>query len=458
MPPSPTPPSISRQLLSLSGPIIGLNLLNVTMLVVDSALCGRLPEAETALEALALASQVVFFLMVAMLGLLVGTVALVARAHGGKATERVNELLVQATQLTVLVGLAVGLAGALLAEPMLRLLGASEGVASLGADYLSPLMLGTPFFYLTLLYAGIFRGVGNTWIPFACALAANLVNAVLNYGLVLGNLGMPQLGVVGSAIGTVAAQLANLIGMILVLRSGRIAGLRLRLRPRPIDRKLAVELYRIGWPAAADMLVQNAGFLTALGMLGRIDGITVAAHGLGLRVQSLAFVPGLGVAQATAALVGQALGASNADRARSVARASMGLCVAMMTILAAAIMVAAHPLAQIFNVRAGTPLEEYTVEWMRVLGVAMLPAGFSIALVGVLQGSGATRTSLRINTCMTFLVLIPLAGLLGFGFGLGALGVWLSFPLSFSVRSLVMYLAYRRGRWAVTGVTIGPAR
>lgn len=450
------PRSISRQLFSLSAPVIGLNVLNVLMLAVDSALCGRLPDGDAALSALGFATQVVFVLMVAMLGLLVGTVALVARAHGGRAIERVNELLVQATQLTVLVGIGVGIAGVLLAEPLLRTLGASDEVASLGADYLRPLMAGTPFFYLTLLYAGIFRGVGNTRIPFLCALGANVINAVLNYGLVLGNLGMPQLGVVGSAIGTNIAQLANAVAMIALLRSGRIAGMRLTLRPRPIDRKLAVELYRVGWPAAADLLILNAGFLTAIGMLGRIDEITVAAHGVGLRVQSLAFVPGLGVAQATSALIGQALGAADAERARRVARASMALCFAMMSILAIAIVIAAYPLVAIFDVEAGTPLERYSVEWMLILGLGMLPGGFSIALVGVLQGAGATRTTLRITTWMTLAVQIPVAAGLGLGLGLDAVGVWLSFPISFLARALALYAAYRTGRWAVTGVALTP--
>src|SRR5690606_20756262 len=151
-------------------------------------------------------------------------------------------------------------------------------------------------------------------------------------------------------------------------------------------------------------LVLNAGFLSAIGMLGRIDEITVAAHGLGLRVQALAFVPGLGVAQATAALVGQALGASEAERARRVARASVALCVAIMSILALAIVIAARPLAGLFDVDPGSPLERYAVEWMRLLGYAMPLAGVSIALGAVLQGSGATRASLRINVWTTLLV------------------------------------------------------
>lgn len=426
------------------------------MLAVDSALCGRLPEGATALSALGFATQIVFLLMIAMLGLLVGTIALVARAHGGGATERVNELLAQSTQLTLLVGVGVGIAGALLAGPLLRALGASGQVEALGVAYLRPLMLGTPFSYLALLYAGVLRGVGNTRVPFLCALGANVLNAVLNYALVLGHLGAPQLGVTGSAIGTNLAQLANMAGMIAVLRAGRIAGLRLSLRPRRIDRRLAAELYRVGWPAAADMLVQNAGFLAALGMLGRIDELTVAAHGMGMRVQALAFVPGLGVAQATAALVGQALGAGDADRAGRVARAAMVLCAVIMTALAIPIVVAAPALVGIFDVRAGTPLAGYAIEWMRVLGSTMLPTAINIALMGVLQGSGATRISLRINAWITLGLHIPLVVLIGLVLDLGALGIWLTFPMAAIMRALAFLAAYRRGSWAVTGVGIAP--
>ncbi len=422
------------------------------MLLVDSALCGRLPNSEPVLAALGFAIQIVFLLMVAMLGLVVGTVALVARAHGGGDTQRLNHLLVQSTQLTILVGIVVAIAGALGAELILLVLGATPEVAALGADILRPLLLGTPFFYLMLLYAGILRGVGNTRLPFLVALGANVVNAVVNYGLILGNLGMPALGVAGAATGTVIAQALNVIGLVIVLRSGAVANLKLPLQLRRIDRPLAVELFKIGWPAALDLLVLNAGFLTALGMLGRIDEAAVAAHGIGLRVQSFAFVPGLGIGQATGAMIGQALGAGSVQRAREIARASMLLCLAVMTLFAIAIFVAAPLLVAIFDVESGTPLEAYSVTWMHILGYAMPPAAINIALIGVLQGSGATRTSLRINVWATLAIQVPVALLLGFGLGFDEVGVWWSFPIAFVAKAGMNYIELRRERWAVTGV------
>src|SRR5262249_41847482 len=186
----------------------------------------------------------------------------------------------------------------------------------------------------------------------------------------------------------------------------------------------------------------------------RIDEVTVAAHGLGLRVQSLAFVPGLSIAQATAAMIGQALGAGSVERARQVVRASLALCAAIMCALALVIVLAATPLARMFDVQPGTSLETYTIQWMRVLGIAMVPSAVQISLVGLLQGSGATRTSLRINLWTTIIFQIPFAYVLAFTFDQGAFGVWISFPVAILAKAVLNFAAYKGEKWAVTGVRI----
>lgn len=449
---------IRGELFNLAAPIIGLNLLSVLTLVVDTAMCGRLPDSEAALTSLGFATQLVFLLLVLMMGLTVGTVALVARAHGARDHVRVNHLLTQSTQLTALLGVALGAVGFVLAEPMIRALGASAEIAELGADYLRPLMVGNAFFYLMVLYGAVCRGVGNTRLPFFIALASNGLNIALNYGLILGNWGLPGLGVAGAGVGTAISHLFNVVVMVTLLRRGAIKGLTVSLRPERVDRPLVGEVLQIGFPAAIDMVILNAGFLSIIGMLGRIDALAVAAHGVGLRIQALAFVPGLAVSQATAALVGQALGAGDVERARQITGASIALCVAIMSTLAAIIVIAAHPIVSVFDVAAGSPLESYAVEWMRLLGYGMPIVGLHIALIGLLQGAGATPVSLRINAVGTLVFQIPLGAALAFPLGLGVTGLWLSFPLSFAVKAALGYRAYRAERWARTGKSLRSSR
>lgn len=442
---------IVRRLFSLAWPIIGLNMLNVLTLAVDTVMCGRLPNSGVALAALGYSTQLVFLLMVAMMGLTVGTIALVARSFGAGDQKRVNHVLIQSTQLTVLLSIGVAVVGNLLAPLMLRALGASGETLDVGLAYLRPLLACTVFYYLTILYGGVLRGVGNTRLPFMIALAANAINVFLDYTLILGNWGMPALGVRGAAIGTIVSYAFNISILIFLLRRGVVDGLTVPLKPEKIDGVLARTLIRIGWPAALDMTILNAAFLSIIGMLGRIDDAAVAAHGIGLRIQALAFVPGLSVSQATGAMVGNALGAKDPQQARQIARASIALCTAIMSVLAITIVVTAYPIVGLFNVPSGSPLEGYSVEWMRLLGYGMPIVGTQIALVGLLQGAGATQTSLRINMVGTLAFQIPLSAILGFGFGLGAFGVWLAFPLSFVVKSGLATLAYKSGRWATVG-------
>ncbi len=446
--------TVFRRLFALAMPIVGLNVLSVLTLAVDTAMCGRLVDAEEALAALGFASQLIFLLMVAMLGLTVGTVAFIARAHGAGETERINHVIHQSILLTYLVSIAVAIVGNLGAGVAMEWLGADATVRDLGVGYLRPLFAFTVFFYLNMLFAAALRAVGNTTLPFMIAVFSNLLNIVLNYGLILGRLGLPALGVRGAAWGTVISQAAAVILMVVILRRDVVYGVRARLHLAPIDRPLANDLFRVGAPAALDMVILNVAFLSVVGMLARVAQVTVAAHGIGLRIQSLAFVPGLGVSQAIGAMVGNALGAGKASEAREVVRGGMILSTAIMTVMGLAIVVGAEPIIAIFNVDPATELGRYSILWMRILGWGMPIVGVHIALIGMLRGAGATNTSLMINTVGTVIVQVPLSWFLGFVVGWGAFGIWVALPISFLVRMCLGIVAYRRGGWAQAGETI----
>ena len=446
--------TIFRRLFDLAMPIVGLNVLSVITLAVDTAMCGRLVDAQEALTALGFASQLVFLLMVAMLGLTVGTVALVARAHGAGETDRINHVLHQSTLLTYMVSVVVAALGNLGAEVAMEWLGAEADVRDLGVSYLRPLFAFTVFYYLNMLFAAALRAVGNTMLPFLVAVVSNVLNVVLNYGLILGHFGLPRLGVEGAAWGTVVAQAAAVFMMVVILGRDVVPGMRARLLPTRIDRPLAAELFRVGAPAALDMVILNVAFLSIVGMLARVAQVAVAAHGIGLRVQSLAFVPGLGVSQATGAMVGNALGARDVPEARQVVRAGVILSTLIMSATGLSIIFGAESIVSVFDVDPNTQLGRYSVLWMQVLGWGMPAVGVHIALIGMLRGAGATNTSLLINVVGTVLVQVPLSWFLGFVVGWGAFGIWIALPVSFVVRMGLGIRAYRIGRWARVGVSV----
>ncbi len=445
--------SVWKRLWDLSLPVIGLNVLNVLALAVDTAMCGRLENAEETLSALGFASQLVFLLMVAMLGLTVGTVSQVARAFGAGENGRVRHVVQQSTLLTVGLGILVGVVGLNIDGPLLSMLGASPPVRDLGEQYLLPLLSGAAVTYLSILYMAVLRGLGNTRMPFYVALVANVLNAVLNYGLILGNYGLPALGVQGAAIGTLISQVFSAVVMGFYIRRGAELGGVVKLFVAKFDRALLWDLARVGMPAALDMLVLNISFLAIIGMVGYFSEVAVAAHGIGIRIQALAFVPGMSISQAAAALIGRALGASDIPWAKRITRASVLMCLGIMSVLGVILFVLARSiLALVFDVAPGSALEEQAVVWIQILGAGMPIFGIQVALSGMMQGAGITRVSLRINVITTLAIQIPLGYLLGFPLGLGTFGIWLSLPLAFLVKASLSAYIFWRGNWARTGL------
>lgn len=444
-------PSIPARLRALTLPIMGMSLLGVVTLLVDTMICGRLPDAEVALSALAFSLSLLLLIMVAMLGLSIGATSLIARANGAGDHDRINKLLLQSTLLTVVVGVTVGAVLISALRPLFGALGATPEVTDAAIVYLRPMLAATPLSYLVILYNGVLRGLGNTRLPFVCSLAANVVNAVLSYGLALGAFGLPALGIIGTAIGSVICYAVNVALLIVILRNRRVGRVHLPLRPERIDWQLARELYRVGTPAAIELTINYGTSLALIGLVGRIDAPSVAAHGIGTRIAQIAMIPAIAISMATAAMVGMTLGAGSSDRARQVVRAALRLAMVVLCALAVALVVAAGPMLRLFDIPDGSSLHDQTVLWIRINAALLVLMSLHVVFVAVLQGSGATGTSLRISLVSTVAIQIPAALLLAYPCRLGVLGVWLS-PLVGMAAKVVLELAtYRRGRWAVTG-------
>lgn len=160
----------------------------------------------------------------------------------------------------------------------------------------------------------------------------------------------------------------------------------------------------------------------------------------------------MSIAQATGALVGNALEAGLVDEAKRVLKASIWACVVVMGGLGLLFIVGASPIVVLFNVQSGSELHGYAVSWMWLLGFSMPVVGVYISLRGLLSGAGATRTTLRINLWSTLLMQIPGSYVLGFPLGLSAWGIWFAFPLSFVLKALWAAWEVRRGRWAKIGL------
>ncbi|HZG89024.1 MAG TPA: MATE family efflux transporter [Pseudonocardia sp.] len=429
----------ARAVLRLAAPALPVLAAEPLYLLVDTAVVGRL--GAVALAGLAVGG-VVFAQVTSQLNFLsYGTTARAARLHGaGRRADAVGEG-VQATWLAVAVGLVVLGAGQLLAGPVTRALGDRTDIAAGAESWLRVALLGAPLVLITLAGNGWMRGVQDTVSPLRYVLAGNGLSAVLCPALVHGLGGWAGLGLVGSAVANVTGQTlgaALFLAALVRARSGSV-------RPRPDV--LRAQL-RLGRDLLTRSLAFQACFLSAAAVATRFGAESAAAHQIVLQLWLFMATVLDAVAIAAQSLVGAALGAGGATRARGLATqvTRYGLVLGIGFGLLFAVLVGVLP--PVFTTDPAV-LAAVVVPWW--FFVALQPvAGVVFAVDGVLLGAGDAaylRTTTLLAAAAGFLPLIWAA--LAFGWGLA--GIWTGLAAFMLVRLVAVLVRVRSGRWAVTG-------
>ncbi|MFQ5986780.1 MAG: MATE family efflux transporter [Thermoplasmata archaeon] len=445
-----------RTILALAWPVVLANLFQTLTTTVDLLMVGRLPDPAVALAAVGFGGQMVFFTFTIMISITSGTVALVSRFIGAKEPERASRVLGQSLLLGLVLSLPVILVGLLFGESIVALFGAEPEVVAAGGTYIRTVFFAAPFLFTMFISIAALRGAGDTLTPLLVGLLINASNVVLNFHLIFGadytlgglELVIPPLGVFGAAIGTsLSFTLGAMVYLALFLR-GR---LRLQLRrPRPLwNREAARRILRIGAPAGMEQVAFQGGILIWIALVVSFGTEAFAAHNIGLRIESFAFMPGLGFSIAAAALVGQNLGAEKPKEAERSGRESTKMALLIMGSIAVVIFVAAPLIALAFT--SDQAVVDLTVLFIRIHALGIPATGLFFSVAGALRGAGDTRWPFYATLVGIYGLRLPLSFLLGFQLGFGIVGVWAALPIEYYLRSLIVGQRFQTGAWkAVT--------
>jgi putative MATE family efflux protein len=433
--------SSAREIVRLAGPALPVLAAEPLYLLVDTAVVGRL--GAVPLAGLAVAA-VLFAQVTSQLNFLsYGTTARTARMYGsGRRADAVAEG-VQATWLALAVGACLVVVGQLVVRPVAEALGNGGAIAEGAVSWLRVALVGAPLLLVTLAGNGWMRGVQDTARPLRYVLAGNAVSAVACVVLVHGIGAFPGLGLVGSAWANVLGQC---IGAALFL-GALVRESRGSWRPRPAALRAQLAM---GRDLVARSLAFQACFLSAAAVATRFGAPVAAAHQIVLQLWSFMALVLDAIAIAAQSLVGAALGAGDAGRARVLAarvtRYGLVLGVGFGVLFAAL----SGVLPPVFTPDAAV-LAAVPIAWW--FFAALQPvAGVVFAIDGVLLGAGDAaflRTWTLLAAVVGFLPLIWAS--LAFGWGLA--GIWSGLAAFMLVRLVAVLLRVRGGRWAVTGVT-----
>lgn len=432
-------PMTQRRVLMLATPIIGENLLQTAVGAVDTFMVARLGSA--AVAGVGIGFELVFFLISILSAIDIGATVLVSQAIGAGQQERANRLARQAIVWGLLLALPVSIGMFVAAPTLIGLFGAAPAVTAAATTYLQVTAATSMALFLSFVCGAVLRGAGDSRTPLQAAILANVVNVIVAYVLIFGHLGLPALGVAGSALGAASGRSLGAAYMLVMMARGRKAiSLRGSWGWRP-HLTTARQLLTLGVPAAMEQVLSSGAFMVLVGVVALIGTHALAAQQITFTALSLAFLPAFGFSIAATALVGQSIGARVPADARKASRIALRWALVWMGVGGVLAFLFSERVMNVFS--ADPAVIESGTSALRALSVALPFWGLWFVSSGSLRGSGDTRTPLLIGASTMWLsVLIAWIAVRWFDSGLGT--VWFAFVLTTAPASLLMWWTYRR--------------
>lgn len=429
----------------LALPVLGEQMLNTFVGLFDTWLAGQISVVAT--SAVGVGAYVAWLASMILMLVGTGTTALVSRHKGAGQLDEANRDTNQSMTLAVILGGGVFILLFSLAPAIAGYLRMSGEAFDITVHYLRVDSTGHLFMSLTLIGSAALRGVGDMRTPMLIYALINAINVVASSVLVFGF----GLGVTGIVAGTVIARTIGGLVMVAVLFRGR-SGLVLKRSQLGLAPDRTWRILRIGFPAAADGAIMWSGHFAFLAIVTRVaqgaaGQAALAAHIVAIRVEALTYLPAVAWGTVAATMIGQALGASNPQRAKRTGHEAVLQCGLLGIVITLAFYFGAE---WIYRHMSNDLLVQTTgIPPFRILALLQISLVVAIAYIWSLRGAGDTRYPLLITT-----IGIALRLSVGYYFGIvrngGLMGAWYGMFADMIWRMGASSWRYSRGRWLTT--------
>lgn len=412
--------------------------------MVDLMMVGGL--GAWALSAVGLTVQPKFLLMILFMSMNVGATAMVARYKGAGEPEKANLILRQALLLTFVLSVISSVIGYIYSEQLVMFMGAAdEKTLQGGTVYLKIQMIGFTFMALSTTITATLRGVGNSRTAMLYNLTANVVNVILNYLLIEGNLGFPRMEVAGASLATIVGQLvAFVISLIYVTKGEQYLHLRFKDGFKP-DTAAMKQIFTIGVPAMVEQLLMRVGVIIYVKTIAGLGTIAYAVHQVCMNIQALSFMNGQGFAVSATSLTGQSLGKNRPDMAHAYNHRTRRVGMSVSIVLGIIFIFFGKNIVSLYN--DDPEMISQGARIMMFVGLTQPLQSSQFILAGALRGAGDTRATAAI-TFITVLLIRPILAIYFVNnLHWGLEGAWFAFIIDQIIRSILVLLRYNSGSW-----------
>ncbi|MCB2137052.1 MAG: MATE family efflux transporter [Rhodobacteraceae bacterium] len=436
----------ARSLLALALPLIGSHLAQMILHITDTVMLGWYGVDE--LAAVVLGSSTFFVLFILGSGFGIGAMGMVAAALGRGDEVQVRRDTRMAMWLSILSGL-LALPVMWFSHPLLEALGQEPYLSTLAQDYLRIAGWGMVPALLIMALKSYLSALERAKIVLWATLAGAVVNVALNWALIFGHWGAPELGVRGAAVATTVTQYWTLA--IMVAYAALVPGLaRFRLFQRfwRPDWQAFRQVFRLGWPIGLTGLAESGLFIAAALMMGWIGTVELAAHGIAMEVAAVLFMVHLGLSNAVTIRVGRSDGEGDLQGLRAVSITGMALSMIFATVGVTMLLTLPAPIIGLFLDERQEDTAAIIAFGTKLLAMAALFQFFDAAQVmalGMLRGVRDARAPMWIAAVSYWLIGVPSSYALAFGFGMGGIGLWLGLVVGLVAAAIALLTRFWRG-------------
>ncbi|MES2915751.1 MAG: MATE family efflux transporter [Pseudomonadota bacterium] len=416
----------ARETLVLGLPLIGSHLAQMALHVTDTVMVGWY--GVVPLAAVVLGASSFFIVFVVGSGFAKAVMPMVAAALGRGDETQVRRDTRMGLWLSIAYGIVV-LPVFWWSGPILLALGQNAEVSDIAQDYMRIAGFGmVPALAVTVLQSYL-SALHRTQVVLWVTLAAVGLNILVNWALIFGNWGFPELGAQGAAIATVSTQLLSLV--VLCLYAGALPELR-RFRLfqrfwRPDWPAMAL-VWRLGLPIGLTGLAEGGIFQASALMMGWIGTVQLAAHGIAMEIAALTFMMHVGLASSATIRVARFDGAGDRVALRRAAQVAVALSFAVAMASVVLLVAAPTPIVSLFLDMSKPESAAILAYGTALLGVAalfQLGDGMQVMALGLLRGVKDTRVPMMLAAVSYWLIGIPSSYVLAFPLGFGGVGLWL---------------------------------
>ena len=441
----PTYRQHSRALLSLGLPLVGGHIAQLLIVVTDSVMLGWY--SVEALAAVSLASSVAFVLFIVGSGFAFAILPMVAGAMVEDDEIQVRRVTRMGLWLSALYGAAI-MPVLIWSETILLALGQDPLIAALCQDYLRIFAIGMIPSLLIMVLKNFLAALERTQVVLWVTVGAALLNGVINYALIFGNFGAPELGLRGAAIASVIIQITTLAALVVYTNIVTPQHAMFQRLWRP-DWEAFARVFTLGWPIGLTNLAESGLFSASAVMMGWLGPLPLAAHGIALQLASLTFVFHLGLSQAATVRAGHAAGRKDGRSLRDGALVATLISIAFALATVAIYLLLPEALLGLFL----DPLDPdrpaiiaIGVGLLAVAALFQLVDGAQVIALGLLRGLQDTRVPMLHAALSYWVIGMPASYIMGFTLGWGGIGIWLGLVVGLTAASvLLMHRFWTRG-------------